>query len=162
MFINNAIYAYYTNITSCFRKKLIDCVNNLSIENENGIYGQIDPLLFQSEMNIFINDTMSNTTIFTAIQSNIALDNINIVISNLSVSNNICVQAYNGFIMIVDSYIMDGYDISYNNQSCKLLNNTRLVTNTQYLSLLSISCISTGIDNLQKSMNSNVTQFSHF
>ena len=63
--------------------------------------------------------------IFTAIRSNTALDNINI--TNLSLfMNDILIQSNNGSILIVDSYIMNGYDISYNNESCQLLQNNRM------------------------------------
>ena len=133
-----------------------------SIQCENGIYGQIDPSLFQGEMNIFINDTINNTKIFTAIQSNIALDNINITIFSLSMNDNIFMQAYYGSILIVDSYIMNGYDISYNNESCQLLQNNRLLNNIQYISSLSFLCpliFSATSDYIIKSMSSSVTNY---
>ena len=52
--IHYDVYTYYsspinclsgnikTKITSCFRKELIDYINNYSIDCQNGIYGEVD------------------------------------------------------------------------------------------------------------------------
>ena len=160
IFTNRAIYTYSTNITSCFRKRLTDCINNHSIKCQNGNYGEMDPALFQSELNILINDTLNNTKILTAIQSNIALDNINITILTLFMNNNLLMQVNNGSILIVDSYVMNGYDIAHNNQSCELLQNDRLFENIQYISLLSLNCQHSATkDYYIESMSSAVTNY---
>ena len=57
---------------------------------------------------------------------------------------------------------MSEYDTSYNNESCYISDNIRLSNNQQYIALLSVSCISTEIDNLDNSMKSDGAQFSGF
>ena len=55
-------------------------------------------------------------------------DNINIIILDATTTN-IVLSGYYGDIILVDSFIANGYDISYYNQSCNLLKNNRLSYN---------------------------------
>ena len=114
----------------------------------------MDSNLFEVEMIIFVNDTVNNTTIFVADRSNLALDNVNITISDPnSAKSNIILSAINGNIQLIDSYIMDGYDILYNNDSCNLIQNNRIRNTPQYIASLLISCLSADQAYLHSTMN---------
>eukprot|EP01084_Bolivina_argentea_P046760 86110_1 len=79
-FSNMALTAINTNITSCFRKSLIDCVNK---ECKNGEYGNMN-VKFYNKMSYFNIDINANiTSFFNTISDNgyypfIAIDNIEI------------------------------------------------------------------------------------
>ena len=94
-------------------------------------------------MTIFINDSVDTPNVFTAQNANIALDNIHIVILK-SVEDHIALSILNGTIMLVDSRIMNGYDISFYDHSCQLLENNRLLNNTDYISLWLLICEENG------------------
>eukprot|EP01084_Bolivina_argentea_P099773 179304_1 len=148
-FTNYALYAEYTDITSCFRKDLFNCISNNSMECKNGIYGTIDPLLFDDQTTIFVNNTWDNTTLFsTGAYGKFALDNVNITIISSTgpiiilsrIIDDFFLEFGAGNILLVDSYISDGYDLLYDNVSCNLLQNNRLGNNVQFISSLSLSC----------------------
>ena len=124
VFVNHILNSYNTNITSCFRKGLTD-----------GIYQNVEPTLFNDVMHVIINDTSENATIISADDSFIALDNVNITI--LSLNNKepqIILAAHHGYIILIESYIVNAYDIPYYNQPCTPLNNNRSSNSKQYIS----------------------------
>ena len=161
VFTNHALYVHKTDITSCFRKGMIQCVINKSVHCQNEIYGQIEPLLFDHEMSIFITGAINKTEIITAVQSNIALDNINITILPTANVSSIFLSGNKSNIMLFDSYITKGHDISFYNESCQLMQNDRLLNDTNYLSSLLLSCklIKESGVNIMNSMASPVTSF---
>ena len=127
------LYAVESNITSCFRPGLMDCIHDDSIDCQNGIYGDVDAALFDSESNIFVDDTYDIDIILNGKKSNIALDNININVLNLNiVDQRIVILSEQVNVMLIDSYITNGYDISYYSESCDLLKNNRLSSNTYH------------------------------
>ena len=137
-FTNNALYSDHTNITSCFRKGLIDCIDKNTIDCQNGIYGEIDPLLYHHVTNIFVSNVSVHYKILHAEECNIALDNVNIII--ILDTTTIVLSCFYGNIMLIDSYITDGYDISYDNENCNLLKNNKLLNNKQYIPSLLLYC----------------------
>ena len=108
-FTNYALYAFNTSITSCFREKLVDCIYNQFIQCQNAIYGKVDPLLYHHETNIFVKSISDHNIISYDDKCDIAFDNVNITIVNTTTT--IILSGYHGNIMLIDSYIMDGFDI---------------------------------------------------
>ena len=139
-------------------KNILDYISNTSFNCKNGMYGNMDTNLFDVEMIIFVNDTANETILFVAYQSDIALDNVNITVSDW-IPRNLISSAINGNILLVDSYIMNGYDISYNNDSCDLIQNHRLKSNAQHIASMLISCVISTQGYLQSTLNSSVTSY---
>ena len=114
-------------------------------------------MLYHHVTNIFVKNTSDHNIIFDAIKCNIALDNVNIIIED---TTTVVLLSQYGNIMFVDSYITNGYDISYNNQSCNLLKNNRLSNNKQYIESLLLNCSNkSNSDDLIKSLDSSVTSY---
>ena len=62
--------------------------------------------------------------------------------------------------MLVDSYITNGYDISYYIQSCDLVKNNRLSNNKQYIESLLLQCEHPyEFDDLIDSLDLSVTSY---
>eukprot|EP01083_Nonionella_stella_P205245 747594_1 len=165
IFVNRAFRSYKTNITSCLRPALINCIN---IKCTDPIYGSIDKTLF-NEYGIFIIDSVVYPVLFIAVDSNIALDNMRISVTNRTdltdtAQNVIFILNYSN-IFIIDSYIMTSdqmhYDISYDAVNCNVTINERLTNQTNVISKLSIRCLDSWYDSesLQQVMHAQQTQF---
>ena len=144
-------------------KELVDCIDSDSIDCHNGIYGEINPLLYHLATNIFVKKS-DHDRILDAIGCNIAIDNVNIIILDTITTDTtrIILSGNYGNIMLVDSYITNGYDISYSDQSCNLLKNNRLSLNKQYIVSLLLHCSDiTGSGNLIQSLDSSVTLYTN-
>ena len=72
--MTNSILFTFTNLTSCFRKELI----NATIDFDNGIYGDIVPELYDDITHVIIDGTIRYDFIILAWGSFIAFDNFNI------------------------------------------------------------------------------------
>ena len=124
------------------------------------IYGQIDPALVNSQMHISITNTANNTKILHVDDANVALDNVYIGNADSKLKN-IVVVANNGYILMVDSIVEEGYDVSFNSKSCSLLQNSRLSDVPQYIASLSLTCTDDEVDYLVKSMDMLFTSYVH-
>ena len=157
-FTDYAIFAFQTNITSCFRPDIINCIDTIC---NNVSYGSINPDLFNITSNIVVKH---NNHVFWPRDSNIALDNIHFWISNESVDDvHIILDGNRSSIMLIDSYVMNKHDLSYYGSYCDLLNNQRLINNNQYISTLLLSCTlwtNETLENPNQTMNSSITTFS--
>ena len=90
------------------------------------MYGNINPSLFDSTSTIIVNSTANFTYTFLTNGADLAMDNINITAINANEKDDpIIISAVNSNIFMVDSYISEGYDISYYSRACNILQNDR-------------------------------------
>eukprot|EP01084_Bolivina_argentea_P282731 484023_1 len=162
-FTNYAFHAYFTDITSCARLNILDNIN--SYLNTSHTYGPIDELLFDKKSDFMVHIT--GYVLFTLNNSNAALDNVNITVintnqtTNTQNSNPIIISMNDSKLLLVDSYITNtdniSYDISYYSHLCNVTYNERLESNIQIISQLLIHCIPEDNNipySLNKTMNS--------
>eukprot|EP01083_Nonionella_stella_P098536 277138_1 len=155
-FTNTAIYAWKTNITSCFRPQLIHDMYN----------GPIDASLL-GQMNHFVIDVrIPIRFLFKFGRSKVALDQVNITFINNNDTNQsmtyegIPVLLRDAEMLMVDSFLAD-HDILHKHTLCSVVHNDRLSNNTFAISRLHIHCGDNGwaLDSgWNKSMDSNRTQ----
>eukprot|EP00485_Elphidium_margaritaceum_P015027 CAMPEP_0202729254 /NCGR_PEP_ID=MMETSP1385-20130828/186035_1 /ASSEMBLY_ACC=CAM_ASM_000861 /TAXON_ID=933848 /ORGANISM="Elphidium margaritaceum" /LENGTH=1552 /DNA_ID=CAMNT_0049395511 /DNA_START=49 /DNA_END=4707 /DNA_ORIENTATION=- len=136
-FTNAAIKAIATNVTSCFRPRLIECVN-------------VDTAYSDcfSEKNISLKDVVQQVTVTAEIDSvfhvesgDMALDHVHIEVSTAAeVADPVIVKAVNSTVLLVDSFIADGYDISYYTSECEIVYNERLRDPSEYIAKLHLVC----------------------
>ena len=160
-FSNYAFHADKTNLTSCARPALFQ--NVLSESNGTRIYGPIDSDAFH-EIGTFSSEDHI-PYIFTATNSNIVLDNLQIT-SSLNVSLPIMYGVSGGITLIADSAIENGYDVSYNADNCSVIHNDRLNSNHSMINWLMIECENFEVENdfnVQTTSSSPTTAFvDHF
>eukprot|EP01084_Bolivina_argentea_P309866 536024_1 len=162
-FTNYAIYLNDTDLTSCFRPELVECITNpnKTQDCQNGMYGNIDSLLVNKDGYFIMNNTYNIEYIIYGNDSNIALDNINITMIN-GETNPITITASNGDILLIDSYVTNK-DISYYVSFCVLTENSRLSSDPQYIAKIRLNCSKNNNETyLNQTMKSNITAFTNY
>eukprot|EP01084_Bolivina_argentea_P073055 132605_1 len=106
-FSNFGIDVRRSNITSCFRRELVEWTQKHVIDHHN--YGSMN-LQLKDQMGLFYVDEVIES-IISAYDSNIALDNINIIISGNN--NSATMLGENSNILFVDTQITNDYDILF-------------------------------------------------
>eukprot|EP01084_Bolivina_argentea_P263220 445413_1 len=158
-FSNFAFVLIDTNLTSCFRPKIMMCLENEEF-CQDGLYGIItaDTYLMST-----IKITKNVSHAFIANNNYLALDYMHILIAINNYTNQpIIIQKAN--ILLLDS-VIDNTDIWYNSDICNIVFNNRLVSAVNYISKLLIKCnqTSTSGDTMSKLQHSNQTEFvDHF
>eukprot|EP01084_Bolivina_argentea_P292737 503347_1 len=155
---NFAIRLDHTNLTSCIRPEIMKCFFTKDL-CQDGMYGMIDKNINTNMKSVFtINNNMSY--IWQMVDSYMSLDNVEI--------QNGSIKFRQGNIFLVDSYLIP-YDLSmdiwYDNASCYLIYNDRLVGNTNQIAKLMIKCNQNYNSDsyLLASMNATSTQIvNHF
>eukprot|EP01084_Bolivina_argentea_P014051 26281_1 len=134
-FTNYAIATADTNITSCFRRGLIQCLFD-DMYCVDGKYGTMDVDLLNA-ISVF-NISLNEIDIFKVETNNsfIALDNLYIVTNN---ENEYDLQINTGHILLFDS-LLTNVDIIYNKSLCYMRYNNRLETNPDFIAKLMIIC----------------------
>eukprot|EP01084_Bolivina_argentea_P192453 330373_1 len=132
-FTNFAFVLSNTNLTSCARPKLINCLKN-KYECNNGFYGDINEyIIYESH---FIT-TMNISYIWQIFNNYIAFDNIRI-------HSNQSIIIKEGNLFLLDSYFASNdqhiHDIWYDNASCDLVINERYTLNSNYIARFTILC----------------------
>eukprot|EP01084_Bolivina_argentea_P281231 481144_1 len=168
-FTNYAFHSINTNLTSCNKPELIECIQGC----KNEMYGYIDLSLF-NQIGIFNIDTRADVyALFSAYNSNVAMDNINIIAMNNNNNNNnnnnsnaIRILFDHASLLMMDSNISNNFDISYTSDNCDIIYNDRL-NNTNWISRILMNCspqnINESSDTFTKIMDSENTQIvQHF
>eukprot|EP01084_Bolivina_argentea_P037812 69927_1 len=141
IFTNFAIHSYYTDITSCFRRKLVDCIYNTSTDCNQGFYGPMEPSLSHVIGQFIMTTYRRNNPMIAAFFSKIALDNVNITLQSNGFDdeyNPVHIDASWSDILFVDTYVED--DMSYLQDTCVVIRNDRLATDPKFISLLKLEC----------------------
>ena len=136
VFINYAIRAYHANISSCLRPKLIECINGSDLNCFHAMYDNLDENMVNKIGLFIINNISTSYPLILANHSKIALDNINII----SEKQNIIILGNNSDIFLADLSMTANQDISYDEESCEIIENDRILYNPQYVAKLRINC----------------------
>eukprot|EP01084_Bolivina_argentea_P153048 266876_1 len=136
VFTNRAFFARNSDITSCYRPALIQCIRNTTSNDcKVGIYGPMNKELF-NEVGEFIVDIDTGLPIISGVHSNIALDNV-VIHFESNITNSLC-WFDNGNLLMVDSYSES--DILLYKDICHLIYNDRLYNNTNHIARMMINC----------------------
>eukprot|EP01084_Bolivina_argentea_P076146 137979_1 len=129
---NFAIKLSDTNLTSCFRPELADCLSNDDIcaSNTYGIVNKNMSMILNTKSTFSGNINISSIWILDN-YSGIALDNVQI-------SNQLLTIQY-GMVFLVDSYVVST-DIWYESELCNVIFNDRMKQNSTQIAKLLIKC----------------------
>ena len=169
-FHNLAFVTHSTNITSCFRTSIINCFNKKKLCKNDESYGAMNAVDIDlyDDIGDFILD--ANVTFFVAIDSYVAMDNVNFTIIDDTSKEHYL--GFNGTIFYGNIFLLDSYlsgnatDIWYPYPVCDLMYNQRLRTSINSIAKLMIICDSNPINysfTVKPSLASNETKLvEHF
>eukprot|EP01084_Bolivina_argentea_P297408 512359_1 len=161
---NFALHLVQTNLTSCTRPQLINCLTN-DDHCEDGMYGLINNNIYNMK-SVFT--TTKETTAPVVIwqldtHSYMSLDNVEIQNASIAITQ--------GNVFLLDSYLLSNdlsTDIWYLNSTCFVICNDRMANNTKQIAKFVIRCntnllVNRSVVSLVKSMSSHSTNLvNHF
>eukprot|EP01084_Bolivina_argentea_P022143 41155_1 len=166
-FTNRAFWLLGTHPTSCYRKSLSYCIDNICNDGE---YGIINPKLNRkiSHFNIDIDANIKSffTIYYSWITHYVAMDNIQInVFKNGSIITNETDKHWNFYIknvylLIMDSVFSSVVNVLYDD-NCSVEENDRLVYDTTHIAKLILLC-PYNADNSYYYLNNSFNYVDHF
>ena len=153
LFRNKGLAVYGTNVTSCLRPKLIDCLVDDFANCTTTIHGEIDESLLETTdiggfvVDDYLLNTLNDSSMIQMMDAVVLIEGGSISLNyNASNDTGYLSKPYINNLMnhsklfFTDTIIMnEDLDVWYDADICNIMNN-RLSTNTQYITSLMIDC----------------------